>query len=240
MRRKDIARYLGVGLYSVPDAARLIGAQPSTLRGWVRADRSSVGGVGRRGPVMVHHLDHRGWMLTFPELVGLLVVKSFRAAGVPLSTITEVAEEAERTFETPHPLAVQQFGLQGHRVFAALLERRGARGKGTEDLTKGLRAFETAVRPLLRQLDYRDGAEAVRFWPMGRAGRVVLDPERRFGKPIDADTGVATETLFDAVNANPDLELAAVAGWLEVPPAAVEAAVAYERSLRRERVRLTA
>ena len=69
---------------------------------------------------------------------------------------------------------------------------------------------------------------AVRFWPQDITGRVVLDPRRRFGKPIDSPTGVPTISLFHAIEAGEDA--ATVASWFAVPVAAITAAVAFEKS----------
>jgi uncharacterized protein (DUF433 family) len=62
-------------------------------------------------------------------------------------------------------------------------------------------------------------------------GRVVLDPERSFGKPIDAEAGVPTRALCDAALAGGGQSPAVVAEWFGVPLEAVQAAVAFEGSL---------
>ena len=56
----------------------------------------------------------------------------------------------------------------------------------------------------------------------------MLDPTRKFGKPIDAKSGITTSTLYEAVRAGAGQSPAKVAAWFGVPLAAVTAAVAFE------------
>jgi hypothetical protein len=60
---------------------------------------------------------------------------------------------------------------------------------------------------------------------------VVLDPFRKFGKPIDCETGVSTSAIYEAVLAGSGQPAPLVARWLGIPLAAVDAAVEFERTL---------
>ncbi|HEV3340056.1 MAG TPA: hypothetical protein VG125_06855 [Pirellulales bacterium] len=64
-----------------------------------------------------------------------------------------------------------------------------------------------------------------------KKGRVVLDPERQFGRPIDAETGVPTSAVYDACRAGKGQDQKEVANWFGIPLSAVQAAVAFELSL---------
>ncbi len=97
-----------------------------------------------------------------------------------------------------------------------------------EDLKKGQYVFDQIVRPFFRKLEYRGANEAMRYWPLEPKGRVVLDPDRHFGKPIDAQTGVPTKSLYEAVKAGE--EPVVVAAWFHVPIDAVTSAVQFEQS----------
>jgi uncharacterized protein (DUF433 family) len=99
-------------------------------------------------------------------------------------------------------------------------------------LGKGQFVFDTAVRPFFRKLEYQDSGEALRYWPMNPEGRIVLDPHRSFGRPIDAATGIPTRALYDAVMAGSGQSPEVVAEWFGIPLEAVQAAVTFESSLR--------
>jgi uncharacterized protein (DUF433 family) len=223
--------HVGVGLYSFPEAARIIGVKPEKLRRWAGGyHRPAPANEYLRKPVIARYFENGQHILTFLELVELLFVKLFRAEGVPMPVIRKAAEQAGERFGTLYPFAVKRFDTDGRRIFATLQEE--ARGvRVVEELGKGQLVFDTVVRPFFRKIEYRGDGDALRYWPRDRDGRIVLDPERAFGKPIDAETGVPTKSLYDAVLAGGGQRPEVVAEWFGVPLDAVQAAVAYEQSL---------
>jgi len=225
------SRYVGVGLYSFPEAARIIGITPAKLRRWAGQYRRKVPGTEYLSkPVISRYFPDGEHVLTFLELVELLFVKLFREEGVSMQVIREAAEEAARRFDTPYPFAVKRFDTDGQRIFATLREE-SQEERSIVELGKGQYVFDAVVRLFSRKIEYQDGGDALRYWPRDREGRVVLDPQRSFGKPIDAETGVPTRALYDAVLAGGGQSPVVVAEWFGVPLDAVEAAVAFERSL---------
>jgi uncharacterized protein (DUF433 family) len=147
-----------------------------------------------------------------------------------MSVIRRAAEEAARTFGTPYPFAVKRFDTDGRRIFATL-QSATSEERVLVELGQGQSVFEHVVRPFFRKLEHHGTGDALRYWPMDREGRVVLDPERAFGQPIDAETGVPTRVLRDAVMAGAGQSPEDVAWWFGVPVEAVLAAVSYEQSL---------
>jgi uncharacterized protein (DUF433 family) len=224
--------YVGVGLYTFPEAARIIGITPAKLRRWVgQYRRKEPGAECLSKPVISRYFQGGERVLTFLELVELLFVKLFREEGVSMAVIRRAAEEAARRFDTPYPFAVKRFDTDGQRIFATLRDESPS-GRVVMELGKGQYVLDAVARPFFRKLDYRDDGEAFRYWPLDREGRVVLDPERSFGKPIDAETGVPTRAPYDAVLAGGGQSPEIVADWFGVPVEAVQAAVTFERSLQ--------
>lgn len=216
IKHNDPAR-LGVGLYSIPDASRLLGARVNNVRRWLDPKEHLVARV----------FDIREQTISFIELMELHFIKLFRDEGVALPTICCAAKTAAQQFSTLYPFALHRFDTDGQTIFATLI-KSAKKPALIEDLKHGQYVFETIVRPFFKKLEY-DKDEAIRFWPLGTSGRVVLDPERQFGKPIDAQTGVPATALYRAVQAGDDPVF--VANWFEVPLEAVRAAIAFEKSL---------
>jgi uncharacterized protein (DUF433 family)/DNA-binding transcriptional MerR regulator len=211
---------IGVGLYSIRDAARLIGAKPALIRRW---SQESEGLVPRA-------LGRDNELLTFAELMELHFIKMFRSEGVSLSTIRIASEKAAARFHAACPFSVKRFDTDGTAVFATLQEE--STGKELlEDIARGQYVFAKIVRPFFRKLEYSKNYDLVRFWPLSKAGRVVLDPARKFGQPIDAETGTPTQVIVDALGAGSGQSPAVVARWLGIPIAAVKKAAEFERSL---------
>ena len=59
----------------------------------------------------------------------------------------------------------------------------------------------------------------------------MLDPMRRHGQPIDAETGMPIETILDSLSAGGGQDATVVAQWFDIPLEAVQAATRFDKSL---------
>jgi uncharacterized protein (DUF433 family) len=217
--------HLGVGLYTYPEAARIIGVKPAKLRRWATEYRYRANGHHRSvQPVISRYFEDEP-VLTFLEVVELLFVRLFREHGVSMPMIRRAAQRAAEEFESDYPFAVERFDTDGKHIFATL-RREAESDREVQDVARGQLAFERVVKPFFRKLEYR--GDALKLWPRDRDGRVVIDPQRGFGKPIDAESGVPTEVLYRATIAGEGQSVESVAEWFGVPVEAVQAAVDYE------------
>ncbi len=226
---------VGVGLYSVGEAARLLKTDRRKLRNWAegytfeyRGEEHSSEPIFRRD--LANAAAH---LLTFADLIELLFISRFRSEGVSMPVIRAAAERAAELYETNHPFAARSFETDGKVIFVILESGSPALAKAdldelVEEMHRRQLVFPDMVRPYFRNIEY-DLEEAIRYWPLGRDASIVLDPSRAFGKPIDSETGVPTHVLYQAVEAGDTME--DVAHWYDVSKEAVRQAVAYEESL---------
>ena len=164
---------VGVGLYSIPDAARIIGLKPPVLRRWVSEYTYTSHGVKyRHRPVVPPHLSGTRGVLTFPELIEILFVKQFRAEGVSMQVIRKAAQAAAWKFDTPYPFAVRRFDTDGSSIFETLKAQPDGEAI-VEDLARGQYVFDIVVRPFFRKLDYSDAGIALKFSPEGTTCRTL-------------------------------------------------------------------
>lgn len=221
---------LGTGFYTPAEAGALLHERPRTVRRWAFG--------GARPPVIRAELPviEGERAVTFVELVELLYVRAFRRAGASLSSIREAASVAGRLFTSEHPFAL-------HQVFAdpaAVLYGAARESDGVEGLVQlrghGQHEIPSLVRPYLAQLEFDVDDLARRWWPMGRAGGIVLDPGFSFGAPVVEAVGIRASTLADAVDAEAPASGAStidrVAWMYEVEAPHVETALAFRRWLR--------
>jgi uncharacterized protein (DUF433 family)/DNA-binding transcriptional MerR regulator len=224
---------LGIGLYSPAEVSRLLRVPPATVRRWLLGYTYVVAGGTRRGAPAIgagRGMERELGVVTFLDLVELLVVKGFRSRGVPLKHVRIAAEQAAELFHTDHPLATQRLQTDGRHIFARVQDARGFAGLVSLS-ERGQWVFPEAVEAYLQELDFDlDTHLAIRWWPAGKGRPVVLDPRVCFGRPHIAGTGVPTTALYGPVAAGDDPRL--VAQWFRVDLSQVEAAVAYERELR--------
>ncbi len=215
-------KYIGIGIYSIPEAARLVGAPYQNVKRWIGDVHGFEGLIERSSPVQN--------TVNFTELMELLFVSMFRAEGVSLQTIRKASKAAAKRFHSKHPLAVKRFDTDGRDIFVTL-QKKETDEQQVEDLAKGQLVFETIITPFFRKVEYGHTQEALRYWPLEPSGRIVLDPERRFGQPIDAETGVPADAIISALEAGGGQDAAEVAAWFDIPLEAVRAAITFNRSL---------
>ncbi|HUG18385.1 MAG TPA: hypothetical protein VMM56_05370 [Planctomycetaceae bacterium] len=220
----SVSTLIGKGLYDYAFAARIVGVKTRRLKRWIGISDNSSPVFSSDSPVSE--------TVTFMELMELMFIGMFRKEGVPLQTIRQAAIAASIKFKTHHPFAVKRFDTDGKAIFATLRKKETDR-EVLEDLASGQLVFETIIKPFFHKIEYESTEvdDALRYWPFNRNGRVVLDPSRRLGQPIDAETGVPTSALAEAVEATGTRDVAQVAKWFDVPTSAVLAAVEFERSL---------
>jgi uncharacterized protein (DUF433 family) len=215
---------LGMGVYGLPEAARLTGLKPPRVREWFygrpceqarkpvfRSDYQSVG-------------EDRA--ISFYDLIELFVAGQLREHGVSLQNLRRVYEQLQKGLRTKHPFCRREILTKHGQVFTLGLDERG-RQEVIEVLTQQ-RVFPEILLPFLKRIDYDEATEMARRWCI--ADMVVIDPAISLGKPIIEGVGIATAILAAAYRANrQDVDL--VADWFNVHPKHVTAAVEFERSM---------
>ncbi len=226
---------LGIGLYTIPQAARLLRLHPARLRRWAEGYPFVSNGTRRASEPLIRR-DLREMegepVLTFKDLLELHMIGLFRSEGVSMQTIRAAADSAAKLYDTNHPFVIQRFETDGKNILATLQEKgvAGVRASALlQDLIRSQMVMDSIARPFFRQIEYRD-FEPLRWFPNGKEGAIVLDPRRAFGKPIDVKSGVPTEVLYAMARGGEKTEK--VAEWYNVEIETVREAVRYEHMLK--------
>lgn len=231
LRTKDNVRLIGIGIYSIPEASALLDVQPSRLRRWLLGYRyRSKAGVESFSTALWEPqipANNFGLHLGFRDLIEARVVNSLRVAGLGLPTIRKAISVAREFTRDLLPFSTSRFQTDGRSVFLEIASE-------TEEpelvnlLTRQL-GFHQFVSPSFKNLDYDKDGVVSRWWPLSAKRRVVIDPARSFGAPIDPDSGVSTAALFAAVAAEGSEHRAAAVFGVSIR--AVRDAVAFEQKI---------
>lgn len=221
---------LGIGIYSIPDAARISHVPASYIRRWLWGYRYQVKGRSHQaGPLWVPQLpdieDSRA--LTFKDLIEIQFVYRFRQQGISLQTIRKTIGLATELLDKTFPLSSVRFKTDGKEIFVQVIEDPTERGS-VFDLKPGQYLLDYVLDYLYDALEYSEFDELIRWWPLGKDRRVIVDPKRSFGRPIVPE-GVQTRILASSFCVREDVK--AVADWFEVSESSVSDALEFERSL---------
>jgi uncharacterized protein (DUF433 family) len=218
---------IATGIFSVPEAAKLVGATERKVRGWVT-------GYGKgEGPLIDNEL---GWVdgrlaFSFVNLMEIRFIAFFERAGVKLPHIRAILAEAKDLLNHPHPFATCiVFRTDGKRILAKIAKRNGI--DDLYDLKSHNYEMETVVFASLKtDVEYNPEGE-IRSWrPRPHtAPHVIVHPKFAFGQPVLRESRIPTRTLREAVTAESSAE--AVAEQFEVPLKQVREAVKFERELK--------
>lgn len=222
---------IGVGLYGRREASRLTGAKSESIRRWLAGyDRAGTHYEPLWNPLISTEdelvLDFRD-LMELRAVVSLTARKSPKGASIGIRTMRKAIKLAEERLGASRPLSTLRFKTDGARIFFEDLE--SAEGEpAIEDLFTGQKQMRSVIEQTLQDIDFDDGLPQL-WWPLGRRGGVVVDPERSFGQPIEVETSIPTETL--AIAAEVEGGIAEAARLYEVPNRAVQRAVRFEHKL---------
>ena len=220
---------LGIGYYTVPEAARLIRMPARNITRWLGGYAYTSGGKpGRMPPLWAAELpanDDR-LELGFRDLIELRFIQAFVREQVDLRVIRGCLEAARAAVKDTRPFSTRRFKTDGRTIF---LESLRANGESEMlDLKRGQYVIRTVLEQTFRDLDI-EGDVVTRWRPFQGRDTIVIDPRRAFGQPITTETGVPTIALADAVKAEGSAER--VARLYEVPMAVIRDAVRFEEYL---------
>jgi uncharacterized protein (DUF433 family) len=225
-------RLLGIGLYTVADAARLLHMPAGTARRWLNGysygDRGEQHHSAPLWPTDIAPVDDNPRGLSFRDLMELRMVHALVSNGVPLQAVRRGIEIARSEIGEDRPLSTARLKTDGVSWFLQVGQQTAE--PRLVDLVKrrGQYGFHALIAPSFQDVDF-EGIEPARWWPVGHGAGIVLDPRRCFGSPIVTEYGVPTAAL--ALTARAEGSEAAVARYYEIPVKAVRNAIEFERGL---------
>jgi uncharacterized protein (DUF433 family) len=220
---------LGIGYYTVPEAARLLRMPAVNIRRWLGGykytkDNDEFVMPPLWTPQLPRHDDHLE--LGFRDLIELRFVHAFTKANLSLITIRRCLEFARDCVEDDRPFSTRRFQTDGRTIFLNSALQTGK--EELLDLTKRQYVLKQIIERTFKDLDIENDA-VTRWRPFKGKNSIVIDPLRAFGQPIATNYGVPTTTLADSVEAEGSVNR--VAQLFEVAAQVVRDAVQFEKAL---------
>jgi uncharacterized protein (DUF433 family) len=209
---------MGLGVYSVPDASRILGFPVDTIRRWVKTyweDKFS------NSPKQYTWGEGKDRGFNFYTLVELIAIHALREKNVSFQKIIEARRFLQKELNTEYPFASSKVMSDGEQFYYTISK--------TElmdvNLSKQL-SIKKIVEPYCEKLDFSSiDLLARRFWPLGKSKSVVVDPEHKFGEPTIEGTNISVDIIASMVEGGDNVEM--IANIYRLTPQQVKDAVKY-------------
>jgi uncharacterized protein (DUF433 family) len=224
--------FIGKGIYTISDIHTITNISLSKITRWVNGYTYYRKGKRRDiPPVYKKDFDtvNAKRIASFLDLIELLFISSFEKYGFSLQNIRKAADGAAKLLNTTHPFAKKCFFTDGRTILIKIAEKDNI--PELLDLLKGQYQMEPIVNQFLFEcLDFDKYDLAEKWWPLGKASRIVVDPKRNFGKPIINDKNIRIDTIYDLYHRNKSVD--EIAEWYEIDTKTINEAVQfYKRNI---------
>ncbi len=215
-------------LYPIADAARVVRIHPATLRTWALGRSYPTRSGQKSWSPLIRAADPKRGFLSFVNLVELHVLSALRGKQVRVDRIRSATKFIREEVGTAHPLADVDVHTDCVDIYVEYL-----------GLLTNVSSAQATLRPLveryLERIDRNEKGLASRLFPITRddgsnARSIVIDPSRRFGRPILESTNLEAAIVADRFFAGDST--AVLAGDFGIEEAKVEEAIRFESQLR--------
>ena len=197
---------IGIGLYTPAEASQLLGVRSAKIIRWLRGHDLHGKHYERLWQSQIDLGDNEVY-LGFRDLMEVRVANAFIERGLSPQKVRRAIEIARQMIGEQRPLSTTRFRTDGRTVFLQVLKEDGS--DSMIDLFRSQYAFREIIEPSLKNIEFNAGGIPLRWWPLGKHARIVVDPQRAFGRPIESESSVPATVLAAAAKAEGSPEAAA-------------------------------
>ncbi|MCJ7659504.1 MAG: DUF433 domain-containing protein [Anaerolineales bacterium] len=215
---------LSAPAYSISETSRLTGIKKWSVSRWLRGYKYHGGELD---PVIRREIPPESTYASFLDLIDLLFVRKFIESGFSLQHIRKALDEARIHLGAYH-FARSKFFTSSKEMILELPE-----GNMVALLKGGQRAMSEVIENVYDKVDFEEVTEfgfVRRWYPRGREGYIVIDPQISFGRPTIQGSGIATENVLDLYLGENE-KIGPVESWFKIPRHHIQAAIRFETSL---------
>ncbi len=219
---------IGEGVYSPSEVERLTGISASKIIRWFRGHSVGSKRYEALWTPSMRSSDNKLY-LSFRDLTEARVADVFLRKGLSAQKVRRAIQLAQVELGETRPLSSARFRTDGRTIFLQVADEDGDGERDLLlDLFKSQLAFKRIIEPSLKDVDFSDSAPS-RWWILGRDKRILVDPSRAFGRPIEEESSVPTGILANAFRAEGSVSGAAKA--YNVSPSAIRRALEFEERI---------
>jgi len=208
-------------MYTFGEAGRLAHVSPTTVKNWLF-------GYTVRGQIVPPLFPSgNGSMVSFLQMIEIMVAAQFRKSrlgrSISFHTVRDAYKNARDSWGVEYPFAHFKLEAMGGHIVHFLREGRPISSYQALDAPAQW-TLPGLVRETLDQLEYEHEL-AARWFPVGRAVPIVVDPRLSTGLPTISGRGVTVQAIRKRFKAGLRIEF--IAKDYQLDPSLVETALQY-------------
>ncbi len=214
-------------LYTVTQAARLVGMSPSTLATWAKGyERQRPGKADvSQGPVITAIEADAGMpSIPFIGLVESTVVEAFRRSGLPMQRIRKALEVLAAQGELEHALASKQLYTDGAEILYDYAGRSGDKQMRLLTVVSSKQiVFHDVIEAYLERISFGDTWATELIVPVTEHPILRIRPNVAGGDPLFMEGGAPLSAVHDRFAAGESIR--SIARDYAVPEAQIDEAL---------------
>jgi uncharacterized protein (DUF433 family) len=192
---------LGHGIYTSTDIAQLLDIPRSKVARYLKNYWDD-----RLGKELFN--DNYSWesekgkvkAVNFHVLIELYVCFKLQEFGVKPKRILEARKNIAQETKTQYPFATSKVLTDKRKIWYkfqdSIIDADGTRQTN----------FEEIISDYIKNIDFDEQQQAVKFYPNGRKSNVVVNPHNQFGQPTIEGTNINAETIYAMYKSGESLE----------------------------------
>lgn len=220
MIRVELENAAGVGIYTIPEAARFTKLSPQRIRRWFGAE----GRTKTFSPEFVSPDGKKA--LSFLDLIDVGIAGQLRAKGVQMPVLRRAYVNLQKKFGTTHAFCYRNVWTDGRTVFLREMAESG--DDKLVDMEQRQHVLTRVIEPFLEGVEYDSRNNIASRWNIQKG--LVIDPSLNFGAPTVAESGHSAYLIASLVKSN-NGDIQKVADWYGVSLDSIRRAVSFEESI---------
>ncbi|MBI5914836.1 MAG: DUF433 domain-containing protein [Bacteroidetes bacterium] len=179
---------LGEGIYSIPEAAKILSLPLYKVRRLLKVYWNERFGKGK---TMYSWGEGGAAAFNFLTLIEFYVFYQLKDEGVNTKDIISAHERLAHHLKTNFPFASITLLTDGGKI---LFETEGG---AIVDIDPAFQFnMKEIIEPFCKKIEFNGQRIAKRFYPLGKEKSIVVDPHHQFGQPTIIGTNILPATIF--------------------------------------------
>lgn len=182
---------IGYGVYTVSEAATLLGLPTGKVRYWLNKFWDER--LQSDSYLKYSWGEGRGKAVNFYTLIEFFIFYHLRKSGVPASRILKSHQFLAKEFGVAYPFAVYKIMTDGKSILFS-----ADQGESIASADKKLQYnIPGIIKDFVQKIEFEKGSDlAERFFPDGKQSAVVVDPKHQLGQPVIQGTNILARSIY--------------------------------------------